>query len=90
MAKYLRYKGEFLSVSGVVWRAEILQESDAAFETVGSLEFDADQPLVIEWGNKSKEEVICGATATLKIISTADRRHEALYSLDVGRTPLSD
>lgn len=88
MAKYLRYKGEFLSVSGVVWRAEILQEADAAFETVGSLEFDADQPLVIEWGNKSKEEVICGATATLKIISPGDRTYEDLYSIDVGRVRL--
>lgn len=86
--KYLRYMGEFLSVSGVVWRAEILQEADAAFETVGSLEFDADQPLVIEWGNKSKEEVICGATATLKIISPGDRTYEDLYSIDVGRVRL--
>ena len=86
--KYLRYLGEFLSVSGVVWRAEILQEADAAFETVGSLEFDADQPLVIEWGNKSKEEVICGATATLKIISPGDRTYEDLYSIDVGRVRL--
>lgn len=86
--KYLRYMGEFLSVSGVVWRAEILQEADAAFETVGSLDFYADQPLVIEWGNKSKEEVICGATATLKIISPGDRTYEDLYSIDVGRVRL--
>ena len=56
--KYLRYMGEFLSVAGTVWRAEIMQEADAAFDTVGVLEFDADQPLVIEWLNKSKEEVI--------------------------------
>lgn len=80
--------GEFLSISNVVWRAEILQEADAAFETVGGLEFDADQPLVIEWGNKSKEEVICGATATLKIISPGDRTYEDLYSIDVGRVRL--
>ena len=46
--KYLRYMGEFLSVAGTVWRAEIMQEADAAFDTVGVLEFDADQPLVIE------------------------------------------
>ena len=26
--KYLRYMGEFVSVAGVVWRAEILQEAD--------------------------------------------------------------
>lgn len=86
--KYLRYSGEFLSVAGVVWRAEIMQEADAAFETVGVLEFDADQPLVIEWGHKSKEEVICSSTATLKIISPGDRTYEDLYSIDVGRIRL--
>ena len=86
--KYLRYMGEFLSVAGTVWRAEIMQEADAAFDTVGVLEFDADQPLVIEWPNKSKEEVICGSEATLKIISPGDRTYEDLYSIDVGRVRL--
>ena len=86
--KYLRYMGEFLSVSGVTWRAEILQEADAEFESVGTLTFLADAPLVIEWGNKSKEEVICGSTATLKIISPGDRTYEDLYSIDVGRVRL--
>lgn len=86
--KYLRYMGEFLSVSGVVWRVEVLQEADAEFETIGSLEFDADEPLVIEWSNKSKEEVICGSTATLKIISPGDRTYEDLYSINVGRVRL--
>lgn len=86
--KYLRYMGEFLSVAGVVWRAEIMQEADAEFETIGALEFDADQPLVIEWGHKNKEEVICSSTATLKIISPGDRTYEDLYSIDVGRVRL--
>lgn len=86
--KHLRYTGEFLSVSGVVWRVEILQEAEAEFATVGALEFPADEPLVIEWDNKSKEEVICGATATLKIISPGDRTYEDLYSIDVGRVRL--
>ena len=86
--KYLRYMGEFLSVAGTVWRAEIMQEADAEFETVGALEFDADQPLVIEWGHKSKEEVICGSVATLRIISPGDRTYEDLYSIDVGRIRL--
>ena len=86
--KYLRYMGEFLSVAGTVWRAEIMQEADAAFDTVGVLEFDTDQPLVIEWLNKSKEEVICGSEATLKIISPGDRTYEDLYSIDVGRVRL--
>lgn len=86
--KYLRYMGEFVSVAGVVWRAEILQEADAAFDTIGSLEFPADEPLVIEWGNKSKEEVICSSAATLKIISPGDRTYEDLYSIEVGRVRL--
>lgn len=86
--KYLRYKGEFLSVAGVVWRAEIHQEADAPYSTVGALEFDADQPLVIEWAGKSKEEVICGSMATLRIISPGDRTYEDLYSIDVGRVRL--
>lgn len=80
--------GEFVSVAGVVWRAEILQEADAAFDTIGSLEFPADEPLVIEWGNKSKEEVICSSVATLKIISPGDRTYEDLYSIEVGRVRL--
>lgn len=86
--KYLRYSGEFLSVAGITWRAEIMQEADAAFDTIGALEFSADQPLVIEWGHKSKEEVICGSVATLKIISPGDRTYEDLYSIEVGRVRL--
>ena len=43
--KYLRYKGEFLSISNVLWRAEIWQEAGGEFEAVGLLEFDADEPL---------------------------------------------
>ena len=70
--KYLRYMGVFVSVAGVVWRAEILLEADAAFDTIGSFEFSADEPLVIEWGNKSKEEVICSSVAKIKIISPGD------------------
>ncbi len=87
MAKYLRYMGEFLSVAGTTWRAEILEE-DYYGEEVGALEFDADQPLTIEWGDKSKDEVICGSVATLKIISPGDRTYEDLYSIEPGRVRL--
>lgn len=86
--KYLRYMGEFVSVAGVIWRVEILQEADTAFDVIGSLEFPADESLVIEWGNKSKEEVICSSVATLKIISPSDRTYEDLYSIEVGRVRL--
>lgn len=87
MAKYKRYQGEFIAVDGVRWRAEIWQEADATF-TVGALEFDADEPLTIEWSRRAKEEVICGATATLKIISPGDRTYADLYSVDVNRVRL--
>lgn len=86
--KYLRYMGEFLSVSGVVWRAEILQEADAEFESIGQLTFPADAPLVIEWHREDKENVMCGSTATLKIISPGDRTYEDLYTIEVGRIRL--
>lgn len=88
MAKYKRYQGEFISVDGVTWRAEIWQEADAAFASVGALEFDADEPLTIEWSRRAKEEVICGATATLKIVSPGDRTYADLYSVDVNRVRL--
>lgn len=77
--------GEFLSVSGVAWRVEILQEADAEFAAVGALEFPAGEPLVIEWERKSKEEVVCGSVATLKLISPGDRTYEDLYTIEVGR-----
>ena len=82
--KYLRYKGEFLSRAGVIWRAEILQEAQAAFSQVGALEFDADEALVIEWKREDKENVICGSTATLQIISPGDRTYEDLYTIEPG------
>src|SRR5574344_16778 len=82
--KYLRYSGEFLSRAGITWRAEILQESDSPFETVGVLDFDVE-PLNIEWKREDKENVICGSSATLQIISPSDRTYEDLYTIEVGR-----
>ena len=83
--KYLRYTGEFVSRAGIVWRVDIMQEADAAFATVGALEFPADAPLVIEWQREDKETVILGSNATLKIISPGDRTYEDLYTIEVGR-----
>lgn len=84
MSKTLRYTGEFLSVAGVVWRVDILQESALPFGSVGELTFEADSPLVIEWAAKSKEEVICGSVATLKIESPGDRTYIDLYTVEAG------
>ena len=85
MAKQLRYMGEFLSRAGVTWHVEILQEADEAFASVGSLDFEADEALVIEWNRSDKESVICGSGATLRIISPGDRTYEDLYTIIPGR-----
>ena len=85
MSKQLRYMGEFLSRSNVVWRVEILQEAASPFATVGVLDFEADEALVIEWKHADKEEVICGSEATLRLDSPGDRTYEDLYTIEVGR-----
>ena len=84
MAKYLRYAGEFLSRAGVTWRVEILQEAAQAFESVGVLTFEADEPLVIEWKKTDKDEVLCGSSASIRIESPGDRTYEDLYTIEVG------
>lgn len=85
MSKQLRYMGEFLSRSNVVWRVEILQEAAGPFATVGVLDFEAEEALVIEWKHADKEEVICGSEATLRLDSPGDRTYEDLYTIEVGR-----
>lgn len=84
MSKYIRYSGEFLSSRNVCWRVEIHQEAAAPFNTVESLTFEADEALVIEWEGRSKEEVVCGSTATLRIESPGDRTYENLYTVQAG------
>ncbi|MCR5841961.1 MAG: hypothetical protein K6G86_07780 [Bacteroidales bacterium] len=82
-----RYSGEFVSVSGTVWRCEIFQESETAFASVGDLDFPTD-PLTLEWGETGKEGVMCGSVATLKIISPGDRSYLDLYSEAPGQLRL--
>lgn len=88
MGMYKRYEGEFLSRKGVIWRAEIWQEADAQFPVVGELRFPADNPLSIEWAHTDKEEVICGSSASLTIVSPGDRTYEDLYTIQPGRVRL--
>lgn len=88
MEKYVRYMGEFLSRGGVIWRAEILQEADGPFASVGALTFEGSEPLVIEWPDTAKHEPICSSSATLRIESPADRTYEDLYSIAPGRVRL--
>lgn len=77
--------GEFVSrCDDTRWKVTILQDLEAAPEAVGELEFPGEEPLTIEWPETSKEEVICGSTATLKIISPGDRTYAGLYTIKAG------
>lgn len=87
MGMMVRYTGAFYSRKGVVWRCRILQESDVAFP-VRNLEFPDDEPLMIEYNETAKENVICGSTATLTIVSPGDRTYLDLYSIKVGQIRL--
>lgn len=78
---YERYAGEFVSTYGTLWRVEIHEDSETAFSTVGELSFPYDEPLLIEWEKRAKEEVIQGSSATLKLISPGDRTYVDLYSV---------
>lgn len=78
---YKRYSGEFAGADGTLWRVEIHEDSETAFSTVGELSFPYDEPLLIEWEKRAKEEVIQGSSATLKLISPGDRTYVDLYSV---------
>ena len=67
----------------MAWEVQILQEASAAF-AIGELRFPYEEPLTIEYAETSKEDVICGATATLSIISPGDRTYEDLYTVTAG------
>lgn len=85
--KYERYSGTFGSYNGVLWKVCIMQEAESAF-AVKELRFPFEEPLLIEWGETSKEDVIVSSTATLRVISPGDRTYEDLYSIEVGRIRL--
>ena len=78
MSKQLRYRGEFVSRAGVVWRVDIMQDADQPFDSIGVLTFEAEETLLMEWEEKSKEEVLQGCMATLKVESPGDRTWEGV------------
>lgn len=80
MDMHLRYAGAFLSRDGVKWECDIYEMSDAAYPSVGGLDFLYEEPLVIEWASQPMEATVCGSTATLKILSPGDRTYSDLYS----------
>ena len=70
--------GSFLSHEGVTWHVELHQEAPAPFDEIGSLTFEANQALTIEWAEKRKDEVMCGSIATIHIESPGDRTYEEM------------
>lgn len=79
-----RYERTMPDRNDTEWRVEIWQMSDAPFQPVGRLELDADDPLLIDWEVRSKEEVICGSSATLRVISPGDRTYQDMYTIEPG------
>lgn len=79
------YSGSFLTVQGKTVSVYIVDNSGVTVSETGTLTFDADTPLEIEWGEIGKEEVIHGSSATLKIISPGDRTYQDLYSYGIAQ-----
>ena len=86
LLKNTRYRGEFLSRAGVVWRVDIWQylPQGQSFASIGELTFPAGEPVVIEWDERGKEEVVCGSSATVTIESPGDRTYAGLYTEAAG------
>lgn len=85
MSKPIIYQGEFVSQANVVWRVEIWRDSNESSSELGELRFDANESVLIEWGETSKEEPLCPSTATIKVISPADGTYQDLYTIKAGR-----
>lgn len=71
-----------------VWTVEITEERETPPSSVGELTFPGEEPLVIEWPETGKEEVLCGSSATLKVLSPGDRTYTGLYTIEAGRIGL--
>lgn len=80
--KHLRYSGEFCSMGGVHWRAEIWQENEKEFN-VQNIIFASD-PIEIEWTEVNKLDTIQSSKATLILFSDTDRKYMDLYTVTVG------
>lgn len=83
MARQLRYRGIFASRKQMIWDVYIFQEADEPFD-VEEMTFDGDEPVIISWDKKDKEDVICGSSATLKVISETDGKYRDLYTINAG------
>lgn len=78
--KHLRYYREFYDADDVLYRVEIHQESETAFNPQ-EVELAAD-PVMIEWSKVSKIDPLQGSGATLRLVSMTDRQFIDLYTVE--------
>lgn len=91
------YKGELTGRDAwtgacTLWRAEIWHYYETEPEEAvapGVLTFDGDEPIVIDWEEKAKEEPVVGSTCTLNIISPGDRSYVDMYTIEAGAIGLT-
>lgn len=75
------YQGDISTRTGVLFRVFIQQERETAPDAVGELRFPYDEPLVIEREEQELYEPVITTTATLRVISPADRTFVHLYTV---------
>ena len=84
--RYAIWRGEFASRGDDSrWSVTLLEKRSSAPATVGELRFSARQPLVIEWPETAKEDVLQGSLLTLRLQSPGDRTYTDLYTIEAGR-----
>ena len=90
MARIVTHTGEFMSKGGTLYRVDIWRKGDEqpTNSQPEELRFEAVEPLIIDWGETSKETPICGSTATLSIESPGDRTYINLYTVKPGEIGL--
>ena len=86
MAKGIRYTGEFMSIAGSRYRAEIWQEGFTGKPS--ELTFPYETPVSIEWAEVDKLEPVMSSAATLMVVSERDRQFVDLYTTKAGSTRL--
>lgn len=84
MTPQTKYSGSFVSLEGNIWTVDIWQMADNPFPQVGELDFPAEEPVLIEWEDTQKHDVICPSSATIKIESPGDRTYIDLYAVNPG------
>ena len=75
------YSGQFRSLTADLWKFDILETRDKAVETPTTIQFDADQPITLEWEDIDIYKPIQGCTLTAKIFSDTDREFIHLAAL---------